>query len=1400
MKTRAPAPEPAVRAPTKASPRSSTLPVTGVMLAQMHPVAVRWLATQGNTPIPFNLGRLLASKVGARTTQSLRAHTGPAAAAASQAVNARAFTVGTDVFLPDGLPSPGDREGLGVLVEEAHHARQFLEGRVPSSGLSRPQDGLEHEARAVSHDPSPPRASPVSRHVAPRPTGASRIMRRFELRDDGRYLVFAATLDVLQLGSLVPLGVVVFNVPLDNSTYERLLRVPDLERILSERVRTIFNPDGQASQESMDFLLSPTISWYIAEDLRAGGESGAPDLPRLRAFVEARQRVLEEPGVVSSVETWLRAQTDLPTPVDWSFVLPELRRIEPPNELLTGTDRARAFRYDLLLRSLAAEPARRDPSAGARPDLLALAGALARYFETEGPLETPTPEAPGSVVALHSEAFLEHWMNQLVELEYTPPGFDLAAFVPALDEDEIARERDRVIEGFLFLEPPSAVTWGERTYAADLLVGFVLDEWTRSGASPEGFLERLDLDGLRGRAIDHLTSELMERGRRDPVLRAVVRDHAMERARWEILRWLFMAASGMHGADVETQVRLDNVPIEELSEAELAIASDPFRHYTTRAGSARALYGFFDRMAREEALESSLVTLVDELTAAAGERLDHPELAALVPILLAARLARDTFAVQESLARGRITAAIGLRYEDVARIVENVAQSADQFVESVWVPTLYEVAIERLAANRDVLRDWLDHWDERTPMMIARYRLTAAVLRDTAEDLESSLVEHYGTRGTAAYIDRSQIHLLEDAARTMDAHAARLEDPESREDRRGELREAVEGYDQVVADLRAGEYAPWHLGPEIAAEARRRLGIGEYAEATTVGDALARRAVAGANPFARWAIERWQYIETIDEELGQIALFSLLGLLSVASLATGGLAGTILLVLDLAAGITLGARDLANAYETQRMARLDLDQSIQGVTEEEAGAAVRQGWINTIATGVLAAGGVALGMARLGRGAWRRFRSPNIVALEASNPTLLTQLLSMSQGSVRRLEGILAACGGDAEVARRLLGHGTAEEITRLLSRSHSGEGLAEILGRTGSLARAEHLMGVVPDSRRLMRMLEALEHAGPLAALDDAAIASLSRVEPAVLLHFRGVEPVVLGDLAHLAAQDAPLVTRTLQRHGRSAASYLRFSNVRDPRTFARGAAEFTERARGSEALAERARRMAEREPIDFTFRYTADEVEGMVAEGRRLGLDDATIEDLMFVGSRNDKPRTARELTEQMRSYVEVVRPRGYPYRFESEEQFAQFSSELRAGLREIGVPDTDVVVQGSSLRTPSAGDVDVVVLLSDAEYAQILIDYYGPRARYSSGSPVAITVDTIDDFARQVELNPSGFNAKCRELVVAVQRGWVRPREAPSVEALANRLSEHYGRVQVSLQARARHTVSRPTMAVR
>lgn len=127
------------------------------------------------------------------------------------------------------------------------------------------------------------------------------------------------------------------------------------------------------------------------------------------------------------------------------------------------------------------------------------------------------------------------------------------------------------------------------------------------------------------------------------------------------------------------------------------------------------------------------------------------------------------------------------------------------------------------------------------------------------------------------------------------------------------------------------------------------------------------------------------------------------------------------------------------------------------------------------------------------------------------------------------------------------------------------------------------------------------------------------------------------------------------------------------------------------------------------FKVNYTDIEMADTAIMGRELKLSDREIEDFLFVGQRTqaDKPQKTLSIDEvrrQMRNWT-VIRERKYPYLFQSKEAFVSFQQEIRSILKQYDIPDHNVNIQGSSLRTEAANDIDIAVFVSKKEFEDIV-----------------------------------------------------------------------------------------------
>lgn len=124
------------------------------------------------------------------------------------------------------------------------------------------------------------------------------------------------------------------------------------------------------------------------------------------------------------------------------------------------------------------------------------------------------------------------------------------------------------------------------------------------------------------------------------------------------------------------------------------------------------------------------------------------------------------------------------------------------------------------------------------------------------------------------------------------------------------------------------------------------------------------------------------------------------------------------------------------------------------------------------------------------------------------------------------------------------------------------------------------------------------------------------------------------------------------------------------------------------------------------FEVKYKDIEMADIAIQGRQLGLSDREIEDFIFVGQRSDKPLEIAEVHRQMKNWATIVRTREFPYLFKDKKTYNTFKDEIRNTLKRYRIPFYDVNIQGSSLRTEAAHDIDIAVFVNKEEFDRLVV----------------------------------------------------------------------------------------------
>ncbi|MCT4638608.1 MAG: hypothetical protein N4A72_12985, partial [Bacteroidales bacterium] len=173
------------------------------------------------------------------------------------------------------------------------------------------------------------------------------------------------------------------------------------------------------------------------------------------------------------------------------------------------------------------------------------------------------------------------------------------------------------------------------------------------------------------------------------------------------------------------------------------------------------------------------------------------------------------------------------------------------------------------------------------------------------------------------------------------------------------------------------------------------------------------------------------------------------------------------------------------------------------------------------------------------------------------------------------------------------------------------------------------------------------------------------------------------------------------------------------------------------------------------FSLIHSDDELIAIIKKGIELKIPRDEIEDFIFVSCRDAKLINATDLIQQMDNWINVIKKRGYPYKFASKPEFTKFSNELRSGLDDLNISTSDIRIQGSSLRTPDAKDVDLAVIISDIEFNNILINRFSGRITKNKVEIDISSMKTSElrNLALEIESAPSDlFNGQARSFQTA------------------------------------------------
>ncbi|MEU4244790.1 DUF4157 domain-containing protein [Actinoplanes sp. NPDC026619] len=990
----------------------------------------------------------------------VRVHQDAEAAALAESLQARAFTVGQDVFFGAGEYAPGSAGGDHVMAHELAHTVQGGGGALadgPGIVVSDPASAAEREAESA--------AERVTRGQPARITGsgggAGLVARRMPGDLSDTDLLLTVRLGGTSASWVFPV------TELDQTLLDTLRAEPAKIAAIEVQIGAALTDDGGAMHEGQLYLESPPVADDLKRDVNAWPAAG--QLPRFVARFSARAAAVRNTHLRYPVEQSLIASNTLwPGDIDWAKEAAALRGHSPGPDR-TVIDAARNDRFELALTVLEREGREGpEPAAGLSAHPAVLGPLLfAKYAATD---PAPSELQTGELTRTHSEAFLTLWLPTIRDVKLVPDGFDLAGFAPTGELDQLRRD---------------LLTRYVAEAAPRTMEKFLLDRWVSDGRSPEKFVQTADITGLRGNLLDHLAKDFPRWAATQPGFTGALWSDAGQRTAFAALQTLVLSARGLQSFHAGLADRFATASPADLSDEEFAIAQDPYGYSQRAASTAASTIALTQQLKPGNLLERGLMSWYDAIAATwSMTDADAGPVARLLALFQAMGGLKQAIEAQRDASKLQIAGQLDTGYEKIAEVIRGEAQYADEFVKGTWVPMLKTVALDQVTKNRDEMRDHITNWPQYRAEAAARFRICAHFLDDLITRLQSGEIESATVNDQQ--ITTAELPAMIQARDFFKGQADKLESDAGAEAKKDEMREAVDGFDKVRQRILDGDYEPVDYAKAVFDEARSRLGLTGYEDYITLGQALDRWAVVPQNPFVAYAIARWQWEEHVKQLDHDFLVFTALGLLTVASLVVPGAAGAVLAALDMSAGIAMGAKGVSDAYKLVDLAALDPAGAVGGVTVEQARAALHTAWIGFGLNLLLVGGlGAIWGVLRLaGRGAGKiPAELTHLSALIKVNPVAAEKMIAQVKDLVK-LEELLATTGDSLLLERMLakttdikhleyaLMFGDPAKIGELLERAGDAGTLGRILDHVPSTEAAGRLFALTEDSQGLASLV----------------------------------------------------------------------------------------------------------------------------------------------------------------------------------------------------------------------------------------------------------------------------------------------------------------------------------------
>jgi len=954
-------------------------------------------------------------------------HNDLAAHETADAINARAFTHGNDIGLGRGQ---SQADTLPMAHEATHVVQQG--GGVQRTGVQLLDAGAAGSPHVVVQ-----RAPLVTR----------------EIRADGT--------DVIQASMLFRGEVLTLVVRPDADTVARFDADPALLDKLGTALTNALAPAGEPVPETRGFLVGSLVRRLVEADLPLWVDAPDSSLASLVSVLNERAAEFRKQAVRVDLEAYLGVD---PGTIDWPALVPGIRTdfYMKGNESLRGQSKRDRAEFVLLVLETEVATAPAIVGGVVPPGLSDSVWDFAMSFNV----------AQGTSPKAFGEKYLGEYVEMIAALKFVPAGFDLARYKPS-GADLAADQRHKILDAWVAANATEATT------------KFVLDDWTASGLDFKVYASKLDLDAKKSRILDKLTDAFLKAASGDRELNRALFRMADAQATYDIIAKLVAAGRAAEKKNREFVAAIDDPDPDK--HPELAdLAGDPRTIYEGEFYIAQAINNVLSHVQQGARVDFELVA---NAVAIAGKANISPQLGFLAFLLtigteLVALLAvRDK---QRAHAREDIAERVDLSWEAIKKIIDNRGKEAEKFLDETWIPMLKTVAGEWVDANYKELKDAYDNFATWAPESSGRYKLTAWFIEDTANKLESGEIKSATLNGATVTVDN--VKELRTAAEVLRAKAAELDrpgrglrvslgllgpelrGPKGREDKRDELKDAIDAYAEVKANIADGTYKPENYGEAVVVEAKKRLKIGLF-EYTSLWQQATRQVVVRDNPFQAYTIAMWRVENIIDKAVSNLLMGFLRGALLIGSLIVPGVGGLILAAIDIGIGVYGAGKHVGEARRRLDLARLDTQLQIQGITVEAAEHALNMAWVSFVLELALAGlfGTLVGKMALNGIQAWRM---PLLTKLAEADAALAAKLVERI-GDAKLTDTLLGHFAGDGNKLFEALAYvKDGKSLTALLGKVKDAEVLSSLLISAGSDAKLLELLAEFKNVNKLDTML----------------------------------------------------------------------------------------------------------------------------------------------------------------------------------------------------------------------------------------------------------------------------------------------------------------------------------------